>query len=200
MSLIIGLTGSIATGKSTVSEMFTHFHIPVIDADQIARLVVEPGQEAYRQIIDYFGNEIAYEDGTINRPELGKIIFADSAKREQLNSIVHPAVRKEMLRQKTELVTKGESVVVLDIPLLFESKLTHYVDKIIVVYAKKEIQLSRLMKRNNYSKKEASQRIQSQMSVDEKTTLADATINNSGSKMESLKQLETILSNWGALR
>lgn len=196
MSLIIGLTGSIATGKSTISKMFTDLNIPVIDADKIARLVVEPNQEAYIAIVERFGDEILRQDGTIDRPKLGEIVFDSSKKRDELNAIVHPAVRKEMLKQRDDFVKQEHKCIVLDIPLLFESKLTYLIDKIIVVYVDEAVQLERLMKRNNYSSDEAIKRIQSQMSVTEKSKLADAVIDNNGSKTESLTQLKNILNKW----
>src|SRR5690625_149075 len=100
MALIIGLTGGISSGKSTVSTMFSTLHIPVIDADKVSREVVEPGKSAYHEIRRVFGQEIFKEDQTLNRKKLGAIIFADEEKRKQLNAIVHPAVRKEMLQQR----------------------------------------------------------------------------------------------------
>lgn len=199
MTLIIGLTGSIATGKSTVSKMFTNLNIPVIDADKIARIVVEPGYDAHIRVVDYFGEDILSKDGTIDRPKLGKIIFANTKKRDALNDIVHPAVRKEMLRQRDDLVKQEHKYIVLDIPLLFESKLTHLVDKTIVVYTDVVIQIERLMKRNNFSSEEAMERIQSQMSINDKTELADVVIDNNGTKAESLAQLKKILNDWSRI-
>src|SRR5690625_2710222 len=140
MTLVIGLIGGIATGKSTVSSMFKKFQIPVIDADKIAREVVEPGRESYLKIIHSFGTNILNDDQTINRKKLGEIIFSDRDKRKLLNSIVHPAVRKEMLKQRDAYVQAGRRGVVLDIPLLFESNLTTFVQKTIVVYVSEEIQ------------------------------------------------------------
>src|SRR5699024_3923676 len=199
MTLTIGLTGSIATGKSTISRMFDDFNIPVIDADKISRDVVEPGMEAYKEIINQFGEEVLTDEKTINRATLGDLIFSDEAKRIQLNNIIHPAIRKEMLRQRDELINKQFKSVVLDIPLLFESKLTHLVDKTIVVYADEKVQLERLMKRNNYSEEEALKRIKSQMPVKEKATISDEMIDNNGSKHDSYIQLESLLKKWHVL-
>lgn len=196
MALIIGLTGSIASGKSTVSLMFDDFEIPVVDADKIAREVVFPGEKAYKQIISHFGIEILREDKTIDRKQLGNIVFADEPERKQLNAIVHPAVRGKMLQRRDELVKNGEKCVVLDIPLLFESKLTHFVDKTLVAYVDEDVQLERLMERDNFTKTEAKQRIHAQMSIREKAKLADATIDNNGSKYQTYVQLETILKKW----
>ncbi|WP_087971883.1 dephospho-CoA kinase [Oceanobacillus rekensis] len=196
MSLSIGLTGSIASGKSTVSLMFDDFNIPVVDADKIAREVVEPGKQAYEKIVEAFGESILRADSTLDRPALGAIIFADKPKRELLNSIVHPAVRENMLLQRDEHLKSGAKCVVLDIPLLFESKLTDFVDRTIVVFVDESVQLSRLMKRDNYSEEEAIQRIQSQMPLRDKVKLADAVIDNNGSKSNSYEQLEKLLIEW----
>src|SRR5690625_3642877 len=122
MALIIGLTGSIASGKSTISSMFSEFNIPVVDADKIAREVVQPGEKAYIEIVKAFGDKILKEDLTIDRKKLGSIIFADDDKRHQLNSIIHPAIRETMTFQKDQYIQSGEKCIVLDIPLLFESK------------------------------------------------------------------------------
>lgn len=199
MALIIGLTGSIASGKSTVSSMIKTLHIPVVDADKLARDVVEPGEEAYLEVIHAFGEEILLEDRTIDRKKLGEIIFSHADKREQLNGIVHPAIRKAMLRQRDEYVQDGAKCVVLDIPLLFESKLTHFVDKTIVVYVEESVQLERLMSRDGYSEVEANQRIKSQLSMNKKARLADAVIDNNGSIKETDVQLKQLLMEWKAI-
>ena len=199
MALIIGLTGSIASGKSTVSKMFNDLNIPVVDADKLSREVVEPGEEAYREIVRQFGDTILHKDNTINREKLGSIVFTDEKKRKQLNNIVHPAVRKAMQKEKDELIEAQERCIVLDIPLLYESNLTHYVEKIIVVYVDEAVQLKRLMKRNGYSEEEAMQRIKSQLPVKEKASLADAVIDNNGTINESYEQLQSLLKKWQVL-
>src|SRR5699024_10346804 len=112
MSVTIGLTGSIATGKSTISFMFNDYDIPVIDADKISREVVEPDQEAYIKIVDHFGKGILNLDNTLNRAKLGDLIFTNDDNRKQLNNIIHPAIRKEMLRQKDDLIKKNFQCVV----------------------------------------------------------------------------------------
>ncbi|MBT2645071.1 dephospho-CoA kinase [Bacillus sp. ISL-41] len=200
MSLVIGLTGGIASGKSTVSAMFTDMGITVIDADIEARLAVEPGEKAYNDIVSHFGTDILEDDRTINRPKLGEIIFNNEEKRLLLNSIVHPAVRERMAQKRKQAEAADEKAVVLDIPLLFESKLTELVEKIIVVYVDEQTQLERLMKRNGFSEEEASARIQSQMPLKDKVSLADAVIDNSGSIEQSKQQLMEILTEWEILR
>ncbi|MQR95314.1 dephospho-CoA kinase [Fictibacillus phosphorivorans] len=184
MTVIIGLTGGIATGKSTVSNIIKSQGIPVVDADIISREVVMPEKEAYEKIVACFGNQILNDDKTINRAALGEIIFNDSEKRTMLNEIVHPAVRKEMKRQADLYQRSGESLVVMDIPLLFESNLTHMVDRTWLVYAAPELQLQRLINRNHFSEKQALSRIHSQMPITEKKELADVIIMNNGSLAE----------------
>lgn len=199
MTLTIGLTGGIATGKSTVSSMIANFDIPIIDADKIAREVVEPGRTAYKEIIQKFGSDILKKDKTLNREKLGEIIFSHKEKRKQLNNIVHPAVRKEMLKQRDYFVSLGIKSVVLDIPLLFESNLMNYVEKTIVVYIPEQLQLKRLMTRDNLTKSEAFKRIRSQIPTSDKIKLADAVIDNSQTKEKTLEQLVNILNNWKAM-
>ncbi|QCJ43702.1 dephospho-CoA kinase [Bacillus sp. S3] len=196
MTLVIGLTGGIASGKSTVSNMFKEMDITVIDADVEARLAVEKGEPAYYKIIAAFGREILKEDGEIDRPILGSIIFHHAEKRQLLNEMTHPEVRKRMMEQVEKAKKNHEKVVVLDIPLLFESKLTYLADKTILVYVDNEIQLHRLMARNHFTLDEAEARIRSQMPLSEKVALADAVIYNNGSITETKKQLMEVLINW----
>lgn len=199
MTVVIGLTGGIASGKSTVSEMFRELSIPVIDADIIAREVVERGKPAYNKIVEVFGAEILQEDGELNRPKLGSVVFNNEEKRLQLNKIVHPAVREEMNRQKEMYIKEGAQAIVLDIPLLFESKLTSLVDHVLVVAVKPQTQLERLMKRNNFSEEEATARIHSQMPLEEKVKRADEVINNDGTIVGTKTQLRVILKNWNII-
>ncbi len=196
MTVVIGLTGGIASGKSTVSNMIKKMGITVVDADQISRDVVEIGKPAYNQIVDVFGVEILQEDHTLDRGKLGALIFSDPKRREQLNKIVHPEVRKEMLLQVEEEKKQGAKAVVLDIPLLFESRLTYMVDKTILVYVDEHTQLERLMHRNNYTEEEAKLRIQSQLPLKDKRKLADEIIDNNGSIENTQTQLEAVLKKW----
>ncbi|ANB62289.1 dephospho-CoA kinase [Anoxybacteroides amylolyticum] len=198
MALTIGLTGGIASGKSTVANMLKEWNIPVVDADKIAREVVNVGEEAYVRIVETFGKDILQENGEIDRPKLGALIFQDEEKRKQLNAIVHPVVRKKMLDERDKILKK-KPVVVLDIPLLFESNLTHFVDKIIVVYVDEAIQLERLMKRNGFSQEDALARIRSQMPLSEKKACADVVIDNNGTIDQTRQQLLAILSEWDVL-
>ncbi|MDZ5712438.1 dephospho-CoA kinase [Jeotgalibacillus haloalkalitolerans] len=194
--MIIGLTGSIATGKSTIANELINMGYTVIDADQSARKVVEPGEEAYKKIKETFGDAVFTEDGQLDRPKLGEIIFNDEQKRKQLNEIVHPAVRADMLAQKDQAFTEGKQTVFLDIPLLFESKLQWMVEKVLVVYAPEAVQKERLMKRNDFSEKEAASRIASQIPVEQKREQADAVIDNSGTIEQSIEQLHQLIKDW----
>jgi dephospho-CoA kinase len=197
MSLVIGLTGGIASGKSTVSNMLKEMAVTVIDADVEARRAVEKGEPAYHEILAGFGDDIVLPGGDIDRMKLGSIIFHNAEKRQLLNSIVHPEVRRRMNSQVEAAKERGERVIVLDIPLLFESNLTHMVEKTILVYVDRDIQLKRLMERNSLSLDEAEARIKSQMPLSDKVPLADAVINNNGTITESKKQLIEILMGWG---
>lgn len=197
MSLTIGLTGGIASGKSTVSKMLTEMGMTVIDADIEARLAVEKGEKAYNDIVDYFGEEVLQEDGSLNREKLGAIVFHDEAKRMALNSFVHPAVRGRMLAKKEKAEQGGEKAIILDIPLLIESKLQFMSDKILLVFVDEETQLKRLMQRNSLSEKEAQARIKSQMPLKDKVEYADEVINNNGTIEETEQQLKQILTRWG---
>lgn len=197
MPLVIGLTGGIASGKSTVSNMLKELAITVIDADVEARLAVEKGEPAYQKIVTEFGHDILLSNEEIDRQKLGSIIFHNAEKRQLLNSIVHPEVRKRMNNQVEAAKVSGEQVIVLDIPLLFESKLTHMVEKTLLVYVDKDIQLKRLMERNDLSPEDAEARVKSQMPLSEKVPLADAVINNNGSIAETKKQVIEVLKSWG---
>jgi dephospho-CoA kinase len=200
MALIVGLTGGIASGKSTVANLIKDLGITVIDADIEARLAVEPGEKAYQQIVEHFGGEILLEDGSINRPKLGDIIFNHQEERMVLNGIVHPAVRERMNEKKVAAKERGENMVVMDIPLLFESKLTDLVEKIILVYVDEDVQLERLMKRNHYTEAEAMARIRSQMPLIEKKKRSDFIIDNNGSLEQTQKQLNAILNRLGYVK
>lgn len=197
MSLVIGLTGGIASGKSTVSNFLKEMDITVVDADLEARLAVMKGESAYFKIIAEFGEDILLANGEIDRQKLGSIIFHQVEKRQRLNDIVHPEVRQRMSDQVEKAKRKNEEVIVLDIPLLFESKLTYMVDKTVLVFVDNETQLKRLIARNNLSVEDAEARIHSQMPLSDKIRLADAVINNNGSIADTKKQLIEILAQFG---
>ena len=197
MTLIIGLTGSIGTGKSMISNKLKELQIPVIDADVIAREVVEPAMPAYKEIVATFGEEILHPDRSLNRKALGKLVFSDEKKRSKLNEIIHPRIREEMLRQRDEYVSCNTPCAVMDIPLLFESKLTHYVDKIIVVATDEQTQLERIMTPDQSTIEDAEATVAAQIPIKKKMELADAVIDNNHTKEASYIQLYNILNNWG---
>ena len=196
--MIIGLTGSIASGKSTVSQMLKELGYPIVDADLVARQVVEPGSETLEKIKGAFGEDVILPDGSLDRKKVGDIIFSDPASRKRLNDIIHPAIRQEMLRQRAAYVAEGQKVVIMDIPLLFESKLQHFVEKILVVSVTEENQLKRLMERNGLSESESLARISSQLPMSVKEEGADAVIYNNGTIEETKWQLNRILEEWDA--
>lgn len=196
MTKLIGLTGGIASGKSTVSKMFQTLGFTIVDADLAARVVVNPGEQAYKQIIDHFGEEILLENGEINRKQLGQIIFHHESERLVLNAIVHPAVREKMNEWKEEAIKANKQTIIYDIPLLYESKLTNLVEKIIVVSVNEQTQIERLMNRNQLTKEEALARIHSQMPLGEKVEVADAVIHNDGLIEETRQQVIQLVEKW----
>lgn len=191
--LLVGLTGSIATGKSTVSEMFRRKGAEIIDADQIAREVVEPGTEGLERIAREFGPGILDDEGKLNRERLGARIFQNPAEREKLNRLLHPLI-VDCMRAKTEKIKKEKDpdLLIWDVPLLIEGNLTQWVEAVILVYTPKEIQLERLMKRNALSKEEAEKRILAQMDIEEKKKYADYMIDNRGTLSETERQVDQL--------
>lgn len=179
--VVAGLTGGIATGKSTVTSMFASYGAEVIDADRIAREVVRKDMPAWQRIKEHFGHKVFLEDGQIDREYLGSIIFGDTEKKELLNSIVHPAVFSQIDERLKELKSKAyDSVVICDIPLLIETGMYRDFEDIILVYVPEHIQIERLKARDGISRKEALRKIRSQMSIEEKKQYATMVIDNSG--------------------
>jgi len=188
--LVIGLTGGIATGKSTVSTQLAARGIPVIDADVLARDVVRPGTLALDKIVSTFGPDILQKDGTLDRQKLGAIVFQDEAQRQKLNAIVHPAVRWAMALGVLRCWLRGEKVCVLDVPLLIESKIYEWVGTVVVVYCSAEIQLQRLMLRDGSTREDARARLQAQLSIADKLEYADLVLDNSGTQAELEVQVD----------
>lgn len=179
--------------------MFASFHLPIIDADSIAREVVEPGEEAHDGIVQTFGEEVLQADRQLNRKKLGQLVFSDPQKRKQLNQIVHPIIRQRMLEQRDEAVQNNVKGIILDIPLLFENNLTEEVQHTIVIYIPEAIQLERLIARDGLSEKEAKQRIASQISIEKKRQLADFVINNQGTRDQTFEQVKQLLQHFHLL-
>lgn len=187
--LVVGLTGGIATGKSTVSTILENAGAVIIDADRIAHEVVKKGRPAHRAIVENFGKNVLLPDGEINRSVLGDIIFKDPHKKHLLNRIVHPHVRKEQNRQLKHIEkTNSNTIVVLDIPLLIESKMDKDLFEVVVVYAPEHIQIARLMQRDGISQSDALARVRSQMPIEEKKDKATFVIDNSGTRENTRNQ------------
>ncbi|KAF8489832.1 CoaE-domain-containing protein [Russula emetica] len=190
--LVIGLTGGIATGKSTVSRQLAARNIPVIDADVLARDVVRPGTRTLNKIVSTFGPDILKEDGTLDRPKLGAIVFRDEEQRRKLNAIVHPAVRWAMILGVLKHWLRGERVCVLDVPLLIESRIYRWVGKVVVVYCSAYIQLQRLMRRDGSTREDARSRLLAQLPIAEKLEYADIVLDNSGTQAELEVQVDEL--------
>ncbi|HAR5205781.1 TPA: dephospho-CoA kinase [Staphylococcus aureus] len=192
MPKVIGLTGGIASGKSTVSELLSVFGFKVVDADKAAREAVKKGSKGLAQVREVFGDEAIDENGEMNRRYMGDLVFNHPEKRLELNAIIHPIARDIMEEEKQEYLKQGYNVI-MDIPLLFENELENTVDEVWVVYTSESIQMDRLMQRNNLSLEDAKARVYSQISIDKKSRMADHVIDNLGDKLELKQNLERLL-------
>ncbi|HCY6480877.1 TPA: dephospho-CoA kinase [Staphylococcus aureus] len=196
MPKVIGLTGGIASGKSTVSELLSVFGFKVVDADKAGREAVKKGSKGLAQVREVFGDEAIDENGEMNRRYMGDLVFNHPEKRLELNAIIHPIVRDIMEEEKQEYLKQGYNVI-MDIPLLFENELENTVDEVWVVYTSESIQMDRLMQRNNLSLEDAKARVYSQISIDKKSRMADHVIDNLGDKLELKQNLERLLEEEG---
>ncbi|HDP2696603.1 TPA: dephospho-CoA kinase [Staphylococcus aureus] len=196
MPKVIGLTGGIASGKSTVSELLSVFGFKVVDADKASREAVKKGSKGLAQVREVFGDEAIDENGEMNRRYMGDLVFNHPEKRLELNAIIHPIVRDIMEEEKQEYLKQGYNVI-MDIPLLFENELENTVDEVWVVYTSESIQMDRLMQRNNLSLEDAKARVYSQISIDKKSRMADHVIDNLGDKLELKQNLERLLEEEG---
>lgn len=193
-SIVIGLTGGIACGKSTVSAYLKEKGIPVIDGDIVARQIVEPGTKGLEQIVEAFGSEYLYPDGTLNRAMLGSYVFADTEALQKLNAITKPLLLEAFKTQMKAL--QEHSVIVLDVALLLEDEEYHNLaNRVWVVTVSPETQLARLMARSGYTAEEAQNRINAQMSCEDRIAYADAVIDNNGTILETIAQVERLLYN-----
>ena len=181
--LLVGLTGGIATGKSTVSALFRALGCVVIDADILAREVVEPGQPAHERIVAAFGPRVLAPDGTLDRKALGEIVFADPGRRKELEGITHPEIRARFAARLAELTEEGfDGIVIFDAAVMIESGNYRNMDRLVVVTADAEAQVRRQRERDGASVEAATRRIASQMPLAEKVKLADHVIDNAGTR------------------
>ncbi|QSO51979.1 dephospho-CoA kinase [Alicyclobacillus curvatus] len=191
--MIVGLTGGIATGKSTVTSMLRELGAYVVDADVWARKVVEKGSQGLAEIVETFGPAVLLSDGALNRPALGQIVFQDEEARQRLNAITHPKVREGM---REETLTYQEQhpdmPIVWDVPLLFEGETRRLVDVTVLVYTPEEVQRVRLMHRDGLSLEDANRRIAAQMPIEQKRALATYVIDNTGSLENTREQVARI--------
>lgn len=197
MTRVVGLTGGIGTGKSTVAKMLSRLGAAVVDADAIVHELQAPGTPLLRQIVEAFGEEVLRPDGSLDRARLGRRVFADPEARQRLNRIVHPAVGAEMARRLEAARRGGARLVVLDIPLLLEGRARgggagDLVEAVIVVYAPESLQIERQMARDGATREEAQARVRAQMPIEEKRRLADHVIDNSGSLEETRRQVRAL--------
>ncbi|WP_410511954.1 dephospho-CoA kinase [Paenibacillus sp. BR2-3] len=179
--MILGLTGGIASGKSTVSALFVNKGAGLVDADVIAREVMLPGHQVLAATVRHFGKDILSPDGTLDRAKLGEIVFRDPEARQTLNDLTHPAIRQE-IRSCMQAMDQQEPerLIIVDIPLMFESNLQGMFEEIVLVYVPREVQLIRLMERNNWSREQAEDRLNAQMDIELKRDKATYVIDNSG--------------------
>lgn len=198
--MIIGLTGGIASGKSTVSALLVSKGARLVDADVIAREVMLPGHEVLAAAVKQFGSEILSLDGTLNRGKLGDIVFQDPAALQALNNLTHPAIRREIKDRMNSMEEEDpKKLIIVDIPLLFESGLESMFHEILVVYVPREVQIARLMERNGLSLEQAEARLNAQMDIEAKRNKADYIIDNSGELVHTEQQVAVLWDRLGLL-
>lgn len=185
---IIGLTGGIASGKSTVSRALQDLGAIVIDADEVAHTIIEPGKPAWEDIVEHFGSEVLNPDQTIDREKLGAIVFNDPERLQELNQITHPRVGEQFKQMIKNIKSQqADAVLFIEVPLLYETHMDRICDEVWVVWVDEETQIQRLMKRDGLSREDALKRIDAQMSLDEKAKRADVVIDNSFSIEETIE-------------
>ncbi|WP_027107706.1 dephospho-CoA kinase [Lacticigenium naphthae] len=199
MTFVLGLTGGISTGKSFVASLFASYGIPVIDADEIARRVVEPGTKGLESIVKHFGKDILTCEGTLDRKKLGSIIFDSSTERNVLDDLLSLEIRRNIIQEIEKKKRMGYDLIIADIPLLFEASYEKLVDKVMVVAIEENEQLQRLMNRDSLSEEEAKNRIKAQMNLSEKINRADFVIWNDRSKQETKEKLGQWMKDYGFL-
>jgi len=191
--LLLGITGGIATGKTTVVDMFAQLGAAVIDFDILARLVVEPDKPAWKEIVSYFGEQVLMENRALDRKKLSQIVFQDRQKRKKLESFIHPRTLEEFVNQVNDITQKSPSAIILaDVPLLIEVNWQYLFHKIVVVSVSPEKQIERLTKRDNISPEEAHNILKAQLPIDKKAGYADFVIDNGDSLQETRAQVEKL--------
>ena len=190
---LLGLTGGIASGKSTVAAILHRLGAAIINADELSREVVQPGQEAWKEIVDTFGPAILQEDKTLDRRKLRKVVFDNPEARKKLEAIIHPRVRALAERKIGELAAAGSSIIVYEVPLLFEAQIHLWLRPVILVACDIRTQKKRLLKRDNLTEAEAQQHLDAQMSLEDKRKLADYVIENNGDLDELERQVRAVL-------
>ena len=191
--IIIGMTGGIGSGKSSVAEMFKDEGAYVIDFDYLARVVVEPDTPAWRDIVDYFSLEIISPDRTLNRSKLAEIVFSDAKSRKALEGFTHPRIFEKGDTLIKDIKKKDpKAIVIIDIPLLFELSLKKKFDKVILVYVSRDVQIQRAVKRGVLAKEEVEKRLKAQIPIEEKKLLSDYIINNEGSLKYTRDQVRKV--------
>ncbi|KAG7532954.1 P-loop containing nucleoside triphosphate hydrolase [Arabidopsis thaliana x Arabidopsis arenosa] len=190
---IVGLTGGIASGKSTVSNLFKASGIPVVDADVVARDVLKKGSGGWKRVVAAFGEEILLPSREVDRPKLGQIVFSSDSKRQLLNKLMAPYISNGIFWEILKQWASGTKVIVVDIPLLFEVKMDKWTKPIVVVWVSQETQLKRLMERDGLSEEDARNRVMAQMSLDSKRSKADVVIDNNGSFDDLHQQFDNVL-------
>lgn len=191
--LLLGVTGGIASGKTTVANMLAELGAKVVDFDLIARKLVEPGQPALKEIVDYFGTQVLKQDGTLDRKKLSQIVFQDMEKRKKLESFIHPRIGKEVLRQVNIFAEQDPNAIIqLVVPLMIEQNLQYQCHKLLVVYVPEEIQIQRLMERDKITRDQAQAMLKAQLPIEEKLGYADFVIRNDGSLEETRRQVKEL--------
>ena len=189
---LIGITGGIGSGKSTIARLFSELGLPTIDSDEIARAALEKGAPGYQPAIDCFGDEILAADGAIDRRELASLVFSDDSKRRALEAILHPIVREKIRMSSDALAQAGHRFIVVEVPLLFEAGWEAGFDAVIAVSCDEEIAIARAMQRLSISRDDARARIAAQAPAAEKVARADAAIDNSGDLDEARAQVKKL--------
>lgn len=193
MALMVGLTGGMGSGKSTVADMFRQLGASIIDADEICRILVEPDQPAWQEIVKSFGKDILLKDRTLDRAQLADIIFNDPNQKKNLEVILHPKVFDEELSLFEKIVKKNpHALVIIDAALLIESGNYRKVDKVVVVSSDEETQTQRILDRSRFSRDDIRRRIQSQMDLNEKIKFADYVLENNAGLAELKNQVESL--------